>query len=252
MGVVYLNGKPAALKREKWSRIAFIKRLLCNLDFEFQEFVDGIEQQHKKSAVSKQLQLLLNQYSASILSCIQDYPVASGRVTEKGRKLVSQLKKELDAFDKDYSKLLSSRHVTKKKNELICELNGGVAWFINQHDMTCSAIRVSTPFPTVLTKASLDNFIKKEKIALKAAGVDQKILAHRPKNWELIEVFIKSTTQYKKEKGSTKFMQYKLFCKQLDGHNKGLSHGSNELSVSEKGYYNLKKAWRNNTLENFV
>ena len=94
--------------------------------------------------------------------------------------------------------------------------------------------------------------IKKEKIALKAAGVDKKILAHRPKNWELIEVFIKITTQHKKEKGSTKFVQYKTFCRQLDEHNKSLSHGSNKLSVSEKGYYNLKKAWRNNTLENFV
>jgi hypothetical protein len=252
MGVIYINGKPAAPKRRHEPRLVFIRRLLSYLDFDYQEFIDGIEQQHKKSAVSKQLQLLLNQYCASILSCIKDYPVASGRVTKKGYNLVEQLRLEMTAFDKSYSKLLSSCRVTKKKQQLICELNGSVAWFINQHNMTYSAIKVSTPFPTVFTKASLDDFIKKEKIALKAAGVDKKILAHRPKNWELIEMFIKITTQYKKENGSTKFMQYKTFSRQLDEHNKGLGYDDKKLSVSEKGYYNLKEAWRNNTLENFV
>lgn len=252
MATVFINGKLVSPKKRRPPRLFYIKRLLSYLDFDYQEFVDGIERQHEKSAVPKQLQLLLNQYCAAILSCIQGYPLTSGRVTKKGRNLVKQLKKELDTFDKGYSKLLSSRRVTKKKGELICELNGSVAWFINQHDMTCSAIGVSTPFPIALTKAALNDFIKKEKIALKAAGVDKKIIAHRPKNWELIEVFIKITTQYKQEKDSTKFMQYKSFCRQLDQHNKGFCPGSKKLSVSEKGYYNLKRAWRNNTLENFV
>lgn len=252
MATVFKNGKLVGPKKRQEPRLFFIKRLLSYLDFDYQEFVDGIEQQHEKSAVSKELQFLLNQYCAAILSCIQGYPVASGRVTKKGCNLVKQLKKELDAFNKGYSKLLSSRRVAKKKDQLICELNGSVAWFINQHDMTCSAIMVSTPFPTVLSKAALDEFIKKEKIALKAAGVDKKIFAHRPKNWELIEVFIKTTAQYKQEKGLTKFMQYKTFCRQLDEHNKGLGPHSKKLLVSEKGYYNLKRAWSNNTLENFV
>ena len=252
MATIFKSGKLVGPKKRLEPRLFFIKRLLSYLDFDYQEFVDGIEQQHEKSAVPKQLQLLLNQYCAAILGCIQGYPLASGRVTKKGRNLVKQLKKELDMFDKGYSKLLSSHRVTKKKDQLICELNGSVAWFINQHDMTCSAIRVSTPFPTVLSKAALDDFIKKEKIALKAAGVDKKILAHRPKNWELIEVFIKITTQYKQAKGSTKFMQYKSFCRQLEQHNKALVPGGKKLSVSEKGYYNLKRAWCNNTLEKFV
>jgi hypothetical protein len=252
MGVVYVNGKPAAPKRRHEPRLVFIKRLLSYLDFDYQEFVDGIEQQDRKSPVPDQLRLLLNQYCTAILSCIQGYPTASGRVTKKGCNLVEQLRLEMMAFDESYSKLLSSCRVTKKKHQLICELNGSVAWFINQHNMTYGAIKVSTPFPTVLTKASLDDFLKKEGIALKAAGIDKKILAHRPKNWELIEVFIKITTQHKKEKGPNKFMQYKSFCKQLDEHNKGLIQGSNKLLVSEKSYYNLKKAWRNNTLENFV
>jgi hypothetical protein len=252
MATVFKSGKLVGSKKRHEPRLVFIRRLLSYLDFDFQEFVDGIEQQDKKSPVPDQLQSLLNQYCTAILSCIQGYPTASGKVTKKGCNLVEHLRLEMTAFDKSYSKLLSSCRVTRKKHQLICELNGSVAWFINQHNMTYGAIKVSTPFPTVLTKASLDDFIKKEKIALKAAGVDKKILAHRPKSWELIEVFLKSTAQHKKEKGSTKFMQYKSFCKQLDEHNKGLSHGNNKLSVSEKGYYNLKNAWRNNTLENFV
>ncbi len=252
MGVVYVNGKQAAPKRRREPRMVLIKRLLCYLRLDLYEFVEGIEQEHKKSAVRKQLQPPINQYCAAILSCINNYPVASERTTKKGCDLVKQLRDEMMAFDNSYSELLEKRHVSKAKHQLICELNGGVAWFVKEHDMTYGAIRVSTPFPKVFSKAALDDFIKKEKIALKAAGIDKKILAHRPKNWKLIDVFIKITTQYKQEKGSTKFMQYKPFCRQLDEHNKGLGHDDKKLSVSEKGYYNLKEAWRNNTLENFV
>lgn len=251
MAKVFKSGKLVEPKMRLSPRLVFIRRLLSHLDFDFQEFVDGIEQQHKVSAVPKQLQLLLNHYCAVILSCIRDYPVASGRVTKKGRNLVKQLKEELDTFDKGYSILLSSCRVAKKKHQLICELNEGVTWFINQHDMTCDSFRVSTPFPKVLTKEALEDFLKKEKVALRAVGINDKVLNHRPKNWELIEVFIKTTTQYKQDKGATKFMPYKSFCRQLDQHNNGLGQGGKKLSVSEKGYGNLKKAWRNNTLENF-
>jgi hypothetical protein len=252
MGVVYINGKPAAPKRRQEPRLVLIKRLLCYLRLDLNEFVEAIEQEHKKSPVRKKLQPLIDQYCAVILSCIKNYPVASGRATKKGCDLVKQLRKEMMAFDNSYSGLLEKCRVSKAKHQLICELNGGVAWFVKQHDMTYGAIKVSAPFPKVLSKAALDDFLKKEKIALKAAGVDKKILAHRPKNWELIEMFIKITTQYKKENGSTKFMQYKTFSRQLDEHNKGLGYDDKKLSVSEKGYYNLKEAWRNNTLENFV
>lgn len=252
MATVFKSGKLVSPKKRQEPRLVFIRRLLSYLDFDFQEFVNGIEQQDKKSPVPDQLRSLLNKYCTAILSCIQGYPTASGRLTKKGCNLVEQLRLEMTAFDKSYSKLLSGCRVTKKKHQLICELNGSVAWFINQHNMTYGAIKVSTPFPKVPTKAALDDFIKKETIALKAAGMDKKILAHRPKNWELIEVFIKITTQCKQEKGSTKFMQYKPFCRQLDEHNKSLGPGSKKLSVSEKGYYLLKRAWRNNTLENFV
>jgi hypothetical protein len=252
MATVFKNGKLVGPKKRQESRLFFINRLLSCLEFDYREFVDGIEQQHKKSAAPQKLQLLINQYCAAILSCIQGYPVASGRITKKGCSLVKQLKKELDAFDKNYSELLSSRRVPEKKHQLICQLNGSVAWFINQHDMTCSAIKVSTPFPTVLTQAALDEFIKKEKIVLKAVGSRKKILAHRPKNWELIEAFTAITAQHKKIHGQSKFLPYKKFCQALATYKNSAGTQSKALELSTRTYYSFKQAWINGSLDKFT
>jgi hypothetical protein len=245
MSGVYIGGKLATPTQEKRSRIYFIKGLLGCLYFDLKQFKTAIEVQHAKSPVPKEMQDLINRYCAAILRCADDYPTESGRVIKKGCGLVNQLRENMLAFDRDYSKLLPQCRISKKKHQIICDLNWAVSWFVTQHDMTVSAVRVSTPVPPVFTKPAMDEFIKKEKIALKATNTSKKILAHRPKNWAVVEAFTQITTQHKKIHGQSKFLTYKKFCRELEGHNK-------DLKVSVRTYYNLKHAWAIGSLEKFT
>lgn len=250
MGRIFIGGKPAGPAQDKRTRIYFITGLLGYLYLDLQQFKVAIEVQHARSSVPQGLQHLICKYCAAILDFADRYPTKSGRMSKKGRGLVKQLSKEMLSFDRDYSRFLSQTQISQKKHQIICDLNWAVSWFITQHDMTDSALKVSTPIPLVLTKATIDDFIKKEKIALRATNTNKKILAHRPKNWEFVEVFIDITKQYKKINGSSKFVPYKKFCQLLGTHNK-YSGANQKLSVSVKGYYHLKKAWDEGSLQKF-
>jgi hypothetical protein len=252
MSGVYVGGKLVSPEQEKRSRIYFIQGLLGYLYFDLKQFKAAVELQHAKSPVPKKLQNLICQYCAAILRCADGYPTNSGKVTKRGCTLVKQLRRNMLAFDRAYSKLLPQCRISQKKHQIICDLNWAVSWFVTQHDMTVSAVRVSTPVPPVFTKVAMDDFIKKEKIALKATNTSTKILAHRPKNWELVEVFTQVTTQYKKIHGQGKFLTHKKFCKELVAHNKNTGAQSKPLKVSERTYYSLKQAWINGSLEKFA
>lgn len=252
MGRTYKGGKFLNPPQKNISRMYFIQGLLGHLYFDLQQFKIAIEAQHAKSPIPKSMQILISQYCEVILLCADSYPTKSGRVTKKGRYLVKQLRGHMFTFDRSYSELLSQYRVSGAKHQIICDLNWAVSWFIAQHEMTLSSLKVSTPVPPVFTKATMDDFIKKEKIALKATNTSKKVLPHRPKNWELIELFKKLTTQYKKINGHSKFWPYKEFCKQLDAYNETATVQTKPLTISERSYYSLRQAWVNGSLENFT
>ena len=249
---VYIGGVKVAPIQKTYSRIYFIEGLLGYLYHDLRQFKAAIELEHAKSAVKKPLQLLINKYCQEILKCADDYPTASGRITKKGKGLAQQLRAAMLSFDDSYSQLQKTTKVAKKKHKIICELNGSVLWFLKQHDMTVNSIKTNHYLPSNPTTQELIDFIKKEKISLKAVGVSTKMLPHRPKNWELRRFFKKVTGAFKKKNGQRKFIPYKVFCRALESHNKKFRLGLEGLVVSVKGYYNLKDAWRNGSLDRLV
>jgi hypothetical protein len=71
------------------------------------------------------------------------------------------------------------------------------------------------------------------------------------KNWELRDFFKVKTELFQKLNGAAKFIKYIKFQKELDIHNRTTPH-KKQLQVSVKGYYLLKKAWKNGSFNRIV
>lgn len=249
MAGVYIDGKKVVPAKKKFSRIYFIEGLLGYLFFDLKEFKAAIEAEDAKKSVHKQLRKLILDYCWAILVCLDGYPTSSGRVTKGGKDLVKKLQSDMIQFDADYSALWSKARISKRIHTIICELNWAVLWFIRQHDMTILAIKVTNPVPNKFFGADLLDFIKKEKIALKATKSNSKILPYRPRDWAMRRYFKGVTSLYKKKNGANKFIPYERFCRLLVAHNK---KSGARLRISARGYYNLKQAWQNGSLDRLV
>jgi hypothetical protein len=249
MAGVYIGGKKIVPAQEKFSRIYFIEGLLGYLFYDLREFKVAIEAEDAKKPVQMQLRKLVLDYCWEILVCLDGYPTSSGRVTKRGRELVKKLRSDMLQFDADYSALHSKTRIPQKIHTIICELNWAVLWFIREHDMTIAAIKVTNPVPDKLSGADLLDFMKKEKIALKATKSSAKVLPHRPRDWEMRRYFKRVTSVFKKKNGVSKFIPYASFCRLLVAHNK---KSGAKLRISVRGYYNLKQAWENGSLDRLV
>jgi len=249
MAGVYVGGKKVVPIQGKFSRIYFIEGLLGYLFCDLREFKAAIEAEDAKKPVHKQLRKLILDYCWAILVCLDGYPTSSGRVTKRGKDLVKKLRVDMMQFDADYSTLYSKAHIPRRIHTIICELNWAVLWFIREHDMTIAAIKVTNPVPDKFSGADLLDFIKKEKIALRATKSSAKVLPYRPRDWEMRRYFKRFTGAYKKKNGANKFIPYERFCRILVAHNK---KSGTKLRISVRGYYNLKQAWKNGSLDRLV
>ena len=154
------------------------------------------------------------------------------------------------SFDEAYSVFFEKHRVNKGLHQMICELNGSVLWFLQQHDMTINSIRLHNPLSANPTSAEMADFLKKEKEFLKGLHKGKKMLPHRPKDWEIRDIFKSKTESYQKANGVSKFIPHKTFVRMLNEH-KDL-HTEEPLTISEKGYYNLKEAWKNKSFDRFI
>lgn len=249
MAGVYISGKKVVPAQEKFSRIYFIEGLLGYLFCDLEQFKAAIESEDAKRPVHKQLQKLILDYCWTILLCLDGYPTSSGRVTKRGKDLVKKLRSDMIQFDTDYSTFRSKVCIPQRIHNIICELNWAVLWFIREHDLTITAIKVTSPVPDKFSGADLLDFIKKEKIALKGIKSGTKILPYRPRDWEMRRFFKKVTSIYKKKNGASRFIPYERFCRLLITHNKKTGA---KLRISARGYYNLKQAWKNGALDRLI
>jgi len=248
---IYKSGKQVSIKPKGKTRIYYIAELLGWLYFDLSEFKVAIEKQHLKYPVPKQLQSLITTYCRAILNCADNYPTKSGKVTVKGKGLVKELSNEFVTFDDAYSNFKTQNKVTKKLHNLIYELNGSVQWFLQQHNMTINSIKISNPLSSDPTADELNDFLKKEIISLKAVGSTKKVLANRPRNLELRDFFKVQTALFQKLNGKAKFIKYNDFLKELGIQNRTTNH-QKQLQVSVKGYYLLKKAWKNGSFNRII
>jgi len=229
----------------------YIVSILGWLYFDVEQFKAGIEAQHVKSKVPKQLQILITKHCKAILHFADNYPTKSGKVSIAGKKLAQTLCNELKNFDSSFSALTSKKKVRKAIKELIYDLNAGVLWFLQQHDLIVNSIKVVTPLSSNPTLQELNEFLEKEAILLKGLDPIKKVLPHRQKNWQLRDFFKTETVAYQKIKGEARFMPFKKFCQHLNQFNQSIAPKS-PVTISVKGYYNLKQAWKNGTFDRFV
>ena len=247
---IYKNGKLCVPKDKTKSRIYYVQAILGWLYFDMSEFKAAIEKQHEISQVPKPIQALVTKYCKQILYFADTYPTKSGKITKKGKDLSKQLRVDLMSFDAAYSVSFEKHRVDKRLHQMICELNGSVLWFLQQHDMTINSIRVHNPLSANPTSAEMADFLKKEKESLKGLHKGKKVLPHRPKDWEIRDIFKSRTELYQKANGVSKFIPHKTFVRMLNEH-KDL-HSEEPLTISEKGYYNLKEAWKNKSFDRFI
>jgi hypothetical protein len=163
---IYKSGEQVLIKPKGRTRIYYIAGLLGWLYFDLSEFKVAIEKQHNLSPIPKQLQSLITTYCRAILNCADNYPTKAGRVSVAGKDLVKKLSNEFVTFDDAYSNFKTQNKVTKKLHNLICELNGSVQWFLQQHNMTISSIKISNPLSSDPTADELNDFFNKSKESL--------------------------------------------------------------------------------------
>ena len=234
------------------SRMTYIKPLLIWLCYDLDKFNKAIEALHAKKPVPAALQVLINPYCYEIINCAKAYPVnKDGKVRDKGKRLVMKLHAEMMDFDEKYSEYRRSNKgkrgmtVSQPVHKVICELNGGVAWFVKQHDMTFSSVSIRHWLPQNPTGKELADFLKKEIPVLK------KTMPNRPKNWALRVFFEVETKKYQQTKGTTRLIPYKKFDKLLNIHNKA-NPNQTPLNVSARGYGKVVKEWKRGVLFNLV
>ena len=222
------SGNVNTPKPIKHSRMTYIKAQLDCLRYDHDKFKKAIEALHSKKPIPVALQKLIEAYCYEILKCADAYPnEIDGKVRNKGKLLVMKLRAEMMDFDEKYSKYRISYKgktrmtVSQLVHKVICELNGGVAWFVNQHDMIHSSV------------SSLNS------------------LPHRPKNWALRQFFEVETKKHQQTKNSTKTIRYKIFDKMLNNHNKA-NPNQTPLKVSARSYGKLVNEWKNGDLFNLA
>lgn len=247
---IYKNGELCIPKDKIRSRIYYVKTFLGWLYFDMSEFKAALEKQHEISKVPKPIQALVTRYCKQILDFADTYPTKSGKITKKGKDLSKQLRVDLMSFDAAYSVYLEKHKVSARLHKMISELNGSVLWFLQQHDMTINSIRLHNPLSANPTSTEMADFLKKEKESLKGFHKGKKVLPHRPKNWEIRAIFKSRTEPYQKANGDSEFIPHKIFARMLNEH-KDLNT-EEPLTISVKGYYNLKKAWKNKSFDRFI
>ena len=243
------NGKIIKPKQANITRLTIIKALLWNLKDGYDNFVHKVEIE----VTPKPLQILLTPYCASILNCINEYPInKDGKVRKAGVKLIENLRDSLHIFDKNYSKYIQGSTIGRSLHRTICDLNGDVNWLVKQHNQEYYSVKVTHLVSPDQTLEAMSEFIRKETEAIKAINTHEKVLAHRPKDWELREIFKIETEKYQKVNGISKDIPYKKFCITLTQYNNLQRVGKKPLKISTKGYYNLKQASKNNLLNRYI
>jgi len=245
-------GKVITPKPVTHSRMTYIKALLNWLYYDLDKFKKAIVALHTKKPIPAALQKLIKPYRHAILKCAKAYPVnKDGKVRNKGKQLVMKLHSEMMDFDEKYSKYRISNKgkrgmaVSQPVHKVICELNNGVVWFVNQHDMIFSSVRTRHWLPPIPTGKELADFVKKE------ASVLKKSMPNRPKNWALRKFFEVETKKYQQTKNTTRPIPYKIFDKLLNIHNIA-NPNQTPLKVSAKGYGKLVKEWKRGELFNLA
>ena len=249
------HGRIIQPKANKLTSLTVIKALLWNLKDNYDSFVHQIELE----AVPKPLQTLLTTYCKSILDCIQQYPISKdGKVRKSGEEKVISLGVALKSFDDEYTGYLDKYKkdkklsIGKKVNHLICDLNGDVNWFVKQHQLEYHSVKVTNWLSSNPTHEEIAEFVKKEGELIKAEKSRKKVLAHRPKDWELRKFFKNVTEKFQRKNGVSKFIPYKKFCKLLEKHNEANKTGIKPLKISTKGYYKIRKSWENKLFDHYI
>lgn len=197
------------------TRIEYIKHFLIYLFNDLCDFKNSIDNLYQKEHFPEPLRILITKYCKELIYLSDNYPTESGKVTVKGKQIVSQIKKLIVNFETDYSKLKEKNKVSQKINSAINELNECIKWFSQQHDMT------------------VNSYVQKK---------NKNLLSHRPKKLALREFFIEETTKYQVDKGADKFIPYKIFMDRVEERFQNLEN--KDYQIKERAYYNLKQSWK--------
>jgi|AntAceMinimDraft_1070359.scaffolds.fasta_scaffold70699_2 hypothetical protein len=207
----------------------FISALLGELYMSMATLKHDIEALDQKStkAVPFALQSLLSPFCRTILDFADSYKVTPGRPRKSATQSVENLDAKLMQFDTAYSELRQVVQITKVLHLIICDLIGAVAWFVKQYSILQYSFAVRVQY---------------------GQGC-QIALTHRPKNWELRDVFHTLTSSHQAGRDKDKFIPFEKFIQALDNLNQ--QRGSN-LKCSVRNYHNLKKRWKAGTFNNIV
>ena len=218
-----------APKRDSYNLSKFISALLGELYMSMATLKHDIEALDQKStrAFPLALQGLLSPFCRTILDFADSYKVTQGRPRRSATQSVENLNAKLMQFDTAYSELRKVVQITKALHLIICDLIGAVAWFIKQYSMLRYSFAVRVRYGQRCPIA----------------------LTHRPKNWEIRDVFQTLTSSHQAYLARGKFMPFKKFIQALDNLNR--QQGRN-LKCSERTYRNLKNSWKSHTFNNIV
>jgi hypothetical protein len=239
-----LDGKVIVPQAIQYSRMIFIKGYLQYLRADYEKFTTQIEYE----VTPKPLQEILTPYCLAITNLIKTYPIKKdGKVSANGKLLSKKLYTVMMNFDSTYSgykelnKAKKGLAVSKKVHQIICELNSGVNWFLNQHAMIITSERVQTWLPQNPTKQELEDFIREEAPKL------MKSISNRPKDFEARSFFKKTNEEYQKKLTTTRIIPYKLFESEISRRN-STNPNLKPITVSNKTYTRFRSELRNGKL----
>lgn len=237
-------------KTNSFSMKEYVSALLGDLYISMATFKNQIEALDRKSstAVPTELQKIVSSFCRVTLDFADSYKVTPGRVRKAAVNSVEKLHEELRAFENRYSAFKQGTKISNESNAVINELIESVHWFVCQYHMTVTSFPVTHRVPVGGTQQEWEFFIKAEKSTLFGKGVN-KVLSHRPKDWELREIFRALTTSHQTIYGKDKFIQFKRFSKALENLN---AAKKTNLKCSERTYRNLKRCWESGEFDNVI
>ena len=243
------HGKIKERKVINHNRLTYIRTYLHFLKNDY----DKISSEFALIVTPKPLQELLIPYCKAIINCINTYPInTDGKVRKDGKLLSNQLREEMMRFDSEYTnyitqfkgeeKLIDS----EKVNQLVCDLNSSVNFFVNQHDMIYSSVRVSHWLSQKPTREELIEFIEKETQVIMGLCNKKSPINNRKKDFAIRRFFVDKNEKYQTNINTNRIIPYKILEKEVEDYNN--KNPKNTLKLSNKIYTSIRAEMGSNNL----
>jgi hypothetical protein len=235
------------------SRLKYIKLYLQNLRKDY----DAITDQFALDHIPKELQKLLEPYSIAIINCLNKYPInKDGKVRKVGKLLSNKLRTEMMNFDSAYTTYIDQHIGTKKLipskkiHQLVCELNSAVSYFVNQHDMVLSSVKISHWLSAKPTPEELIDFIKKETNVIMGLSDKKNPINNRKKDFKIRKFFCDANKKYQENENTKRIIPFKTLDAEVSEHN--YKYPINQLKLSNKIYGKMRAEMKSGNLFNVV